>query len=1371
VPEGVYLLGSNISDSGALAHEMPEHKASLNGFNIYTHEVTNEMYQACVNSGVCLPVSTFRSENPDYFTKNEFAKYPVIGVDWYMAKSYCEWAGGRLPTEAEWEAASRGDDERIYPWGNTNADCTNSALLGCSKEDIGFQVGSFPLGNSLFKGWDMAGNVWEWVNDWYDANTYATIPASNPYGPWDGDFKVIRGGGWNSPANNVRSANRQGIDPSLAYKDLGFRCVANGFTTPISIRIPEESHSRGEGSERSVEDTSRTSDHPGDAIRNWSWGRLQLDCGSGGISLFSMHVRNNFGGVYSSTVDGAPASCAYNAASGWLSCSFASATARSGSAGSEFYQFEISLQDPSGSPITGAVYSIGVGGNAYSTCTADGASYAHTSAFCGTDNLPYLRVEPTTPTIFSEVFIDNGSNSYTYSDPTRECVVGGSGAVCPLFSSVSSTMMGTMINGSVRGTMLDGITSLHAVFSSINVPTCGSGASSESPRVSAETFCSATGISDFRIINEPAGSLLLTGIGDAGGGHFSCVWREGVGFECSTPPAGSDGKVRINLRGFRTTHPGEDYPLPQLVFTPASCPGSFPGDSSLTFDNLVCRPDGLPGVIAPVYYSGSARTVSMQTTFRGTASPCETSTVSPHSFYCSLPVPLPTDLQFCSSIEGSPYTCTGSPYSSAHLPARCGGSSSSETWTTSAGCMAEGASGFDFEIGVTSGRNVASISAILDGGSTPCSSNPRLSNTFTCPLSLAYLGRMPTFHTDFVDGTSIDYVVENFNTFIPSHCPGSDTPTTPGGSTCADNRSSDSWHNPSTGEDVNNDGCVTPSDTLSLITRINGVGPGTLTNPRPTGAPFWDVNGDGSITAIDVLMTINSINSHTGQVCTPTCRPTTSGDWRLEAVCNPISAPAGWMEFRAHFPGVRTNVNGFGRSYGGCTFGGDPTNGQISQFCSPGIDFSSPMQFWVSRSDGSIDQHTFTGVADLAVTCPAAGVNFNATATCNTETVGTYNLDFNWTPADYSVYAIYDSAGTVISNCSICSGGTCQCTGITPGSDGQIHLLMDHREGTTEVQTPLTVVPPSCNAGLNSGWGLSAECATGPSWAGLNVASVRISSPPILALTAANISLLTPGYLSCRDAGTSSVLLCFYDLFLTPRESLDLNFYSPAPGNPRGSHSFSNFDTVLPLNCLVPTENSPEMNSFRIRCVGNRPFVTVTDTSLLSINSILFNSIHPSPGDCVNLGTAEVSCFVPYGLAGTNVDIGVIGPDRLGVERNHPWLDEYILVCGVTPTPSVYTPTPTARPLTCADYTNSNTCNSNGCNWWYSDSTCRVDPEPHACSYYNGDAKSCNDRGGCYYWTNKTCNEKQESCEVQSTEFDCHAFSSICKWAGYCYTP
>ena len=219
VPAGEFQMGSENGSSD----EKPVHTVDLDAFWIDQTEVTNAMYARCVESGACDPPSSTGSYTHDrYYGNSEFDDYPVMYVSWNDAVAYCEWANRRLPTEAEWEKAARGTDERMYPWGNT---IDNSYANYNSKIGDTTAVGSYEKGASFYGAYDMAGNVWEWVADWYDENYYSTSLSSNPMGPISGIFRVLRGGSCNVNDSSVRSADRYGVIPSDSSYGIGFRCA------------------------------------------------------------------------------------------------------------------------------------------------------------------------------------------------------------------------------------------------------------------------------------------------------------------------------------------------------------------------------------------------------------------------------------------------------------------------------------------------------------------------------------------------------------------------------------------------------------------------------------------------------------------------------------------------------------------------------------------------------------------------------------------------------------------------------------------------------------------------------------------------------------------------------------------------------------------------------------------------------------------------------------------------------------------------------------------------------------------------------------------------------------------------------------------
>ncbi|MEM9454638.1 MAG: SUMF1/EgtB/PvdO family nonheme iron enzyme [Myxococcota bacterium] len=230
VPGGEFKMGSALSPN-----ELPTREVWVDTFWLDRTEVTVGAYEACVDEGACTEPSTEPYCN---WAKGEpvagRAGHPVNCVDWTQAEEYCAWAGEgtkRLPTEAEWEKAARGTDARIYPWGDIpEPSCSHVVMSGagtgsgCGMGSTG-AVGSTPLGASPYGAQDMAGNVWEWVADWY--GDYDEDETNNPMGPRNGTLRIMRGGSWLSYwyTNNFRAANRYSDNPAYSYSDVGFRCA------------------------------------------------------------------------------------------------------------------------------------------------------------------------------------------------------------------------------------------------------------------------------------------------------------------------------------------------------------------------------------------------------------------------------------------------------------------------------------------------------------------------------------------------------------------------------------------------------------------------------------------------------------------------------------------------------------------------------------------------------------------------------------------------------------------------------------------------------------------------------------------------------------------------------------------------------------------------------------------------------------------------------------------------------------------------------------------------------------------------------------------------------------------------------------------
>jgi formylglycine-generating enzyme required for sulfatase activity len=246
VPAGEFIMGMSADEgfkecqrhykdckSEGFTKEEPAHKVYLDAFYIDKTEVSQEDYDKCVAAGKCKANHRFEGLTGP--------RQPVVGVTWDEARSYCSWAGKRLPTEAEWEKAARGTDGRMYPWGNEfDGKKANFCDKNCEmdwaqkKWDDGYArtapVGSYSTGASPYGALDMAGNAWEWVADWYQKDYYSKGPVKNPKGPDAGTNHVLRGGSWSYLAYDLRVSSRIAYGP--AYQGnfdygFGFRCAGD----------------------------------------------------------------------------------------------------------------------------------------------------------------------------------------------------------------------------------------------------------------------------------------------------------------------------------------------------------------------------------------------------------------------------------------------------------------------------------------------------------------------------------------------------------------------------------------------------------------------------------------------------------------------------------------------------------------------------------------------------------------------------------------------------------------------------------------------------------------------------------------------------------------------------------------------------------------------------------------------------------------------------------------------------------------------------------------------------------------------------------------------------------------------------------------
>jgi formylglycine-generating enzyme required for sulfatase activity len=235
IPAGSFEMGDHFNEGDS--DEKPVHTVQLSSFYMDKYEVTNGEYKKCVDAGSCrAPDESKSNTRSSYYGDSRYKNYPVIYVDWNQAKSYCEWKGGRLPTEAEWEYAARGGLEGArYPNGdNINCGDANFERWSGSYDDRkcrdsgGKDNDTHPVGSYAANGYglyDMAGNVFEWVNDWYGENYYKNSRPRNPLGPVNGTSRVVRGGSWDSNTSLIRVSLRDNYNPTTWFYYLGFRCA------------------------------------------------------------------------------------------------------------------------------------------------------------------------------------------------------------------------------------------------------------------------------------------------------------------------------------------------------------------------------------------------------------------------------------------------------------------------------------------------------------------------------------------------------------------------------------------------------------------------------------------------------------------------------------------------------------------------------------------------------------------------------------------------------------------------------------------------------------------------------------------------------------------------------------------------------------------------------------------------------------------------------------------------------------------------------------------------------------------------------------------------------------------------------------------
>lgn len=228
MPGGTFTMGS----ASGSEDEKPEHSVTLSGYSMTSYEISEAAYEACVARGVCSPAhyndSTCRAWNGSSFIRVRVPQqarnpqFPVVCVTWFQAQQYCHAHGMKLPTESQWEYAARAGGTGRYSW--------DDGIPTAEQAVLARKTGPDRVGITTANRWqlyDMIGNVWEWVNDYYDPEAYQHSVTTDPQGPEVGLYRVIRGGGWYSSAAKLSVSNRQWFSPDYSEVSIGFRCVSS----------------------------------------------------------------------------------------------------------------------------------------------------------------------------------------------------------------------------------------------------------------------------------------------------------------------------------------------------------------------------------------------------------------------------------------------------------------------------------------------------------------------------------------------------------------------------------------------------------------------------------------------------------------------------------------------------------------------------------------------------------------------------------------------------------------------------------------------------------------------------------------------------------------------------------------------------------------------------------------------------------------------------------------------------------------------------------------------------------------------------------------------------------------------------------------